>query len=252
MARQPSLSPRQKLIKEIKLSLGGGIIEIELTPDHYDLAFDIALDIYRQKSENSTEERVAFLDLQRNQQTYFLPEDVIEVREVWRRGVAGTAGGGSYFEPFAASFASQFVMTGTGDAGDIITFELFSEYQNLIGTMFGQYVTFYWNRTSHRLDLQRDIKDQETILLQIYCYRPEEVLLQDPYARPWLRRMSIAQAKMQLGQIRSIMGSYPGPNGGVTLNGPQLVQEAQAEIALLEDELRKGSDSSVSYGLVHG
>ena len=95
MVKNPSLSPRQKLIKEVKLSLGDGIIDIELTPDHYDLAFDISLDTYRQKSQNSTEERMAFLDLQRGQQDYFLPPEVIEVTEVMRRGVAGTAGGGS-------------------------------------------------------------------------------------------------------------------------------------------------------------
>lgn len=252
MVTKPDLSPRQKLIREIELSLGGGIIEIELTPDHYDLAFDIALDVYRQKSQNSTEERVAFLDLQRNQQTYYLPPEIIEVREVWRRGVAGTAGGGAYFEPFAASFAAQFVMTGTGDAGDLVTFELFSEFQNLVGTMFGQYITFFWNQTSHRLDLNRDIKDQETVLLDVYCYRPEEILLQDTYARPWLRRMAIAQAKLQLAQIRSLLGSFPGPQGGIVMNGPQLAQEANTEIAILIEELRKGSDSSGVYGFVHG
>lgn len=252
MTVSPDLTPRQKLIREVKLSLGGGIIEIELTPDHYDLSFDIALDIYRLKSENALQERMAFLDLQRNQQTYFLPPDVVEVAEVWRRGVAGTAGGGSYFEPFAASFAAQFVMTGTGDAGDLITFEAFSEFQNLVGTMFGQYITFFWDRTSHKLDLQRDIKDEETILLHIFCFRPEEVLLQDPYARPWLRRMTIAQCKLQLAQVRSIIGSFPGPQGGITMNGPQLLQEAQVEIALLESELMKGTDSSMGFGLVHG
>lgn len=252
MTVNPSLQPRQKLIKEVELSLGGGIIELELTPDHYNLAFDVALDIYRLLSQNSTEERVAFLDLQHNQQVYFLPPDIVEVGEVWRRGVAGTAGGGAYFEPFAASFAAQFVMTGTGDAGDLVTFEAFSEFQNLVGTMFGQFITFYWDRTSHKLSLHRDIKDQETVLLQVYCYRPEEVLLQDPYARPWLRRMSIAQAKLQLGQVRSLIGSFPGPQGGITMNGPQLIQEAQTEITALEDEMKKGSDSSQSYGFIHG
>lgn len=253
MAKNPSLSPRQKLIKEVKLSLGDGIVDIELTPDHYDLAFDMSLDTYRQKSQNSTEERMAFLDLQRGQQDYFLPPEVIEVTEVMRRGVAGTAGGGAYFEPFAASFAAQFVMTGTGDAGDLVTFELFSEYQNLIGTMFGQYITFFWHQTQHKLSLQRDIRDQETVLLHIFCYRPEEVLLQDTYARPWLRRMTIAQAKLLLGQVRSLFGSFPGPQGGVVMNGPALIQEAQAEIALLTDELRKSVDNSEGYfGVIHG
>ena len=49
-------SQRQKLIKDIELSLGGGIVDIELDADHYNLSIDHALDRYRQRSSNSTEE----------------------------------------------------------------------------------------------------------------------------------------------------------------------------------------------------
>ena len=34
---------RQELIKEIELSLGGGMIDVELDPEHYDLAINKAL-----------------------------------------------------------------------------------------------------------------------------------------------------------------------------------------------------------------
>ena len=31
---------RQELTKEIELSLGGGMVDVELDPEHYDLAID--------------------------------------------------------------------------------------------------------------------------------------------------------------------------------------------------------------------
>ena len=34
---------RQELTKEIELSLGGGMVDVELDPEHYDLAINKAL-----------------------------------------------------------------------------------------------------------------------------------------------------------------------------------------------------------------
>ena len=246
------LTPREKLIREVHVMMGGSIQEVELDPDTYNLCLDISLDRYRQRSTNAVEERLAYLDLQRGQQIYYLPNEVIEVQNVYRRGVASTQGGGAYFEPFAASFASQFVMCGTGDAGNLTTFECFAEFQNLVGTMFGQYIMFFWHPTTHRLELQRDIKDQETVLLHIHNYRPEELLLEDPYARPWLRSRTIAEAMVLLGGVRGKYGSFAGPQGGITMNGAALVQQGNAMIEKLDKELTDGTDSYMGYSFVHG
>lgn len=246
------LTPRQKLIKEVYLQLGGGMISIELKPEHYELAFDMALDRYRQRSVNATEERIAFLDLQAGQSSYYLPQDVIEVREVYRRGVPGLSGGGVYFDPFAASFANQFAMIGTGDAGNLTTFELYSEFQNMVGMMFGQYIVFFWHSAEHRLDLMRDIESQEVVSLWIYNYRPEEMLLKDTYARPWLRSMTIAQCNLMLANARGKFASLPGPQGGVSLNAASLEASARAEIERLEKEVDTQVDANMGYGFLHG
>ena len=61
---------RQELTKEIELSLGGGMIDIELDPEHYDLAIDKALAKYRQRSSRSTEESFIAITLKLEQQEY--------------------------------------------------------------------------------------------------------------------------------------------------------------------------------------
>ena len=58
---------RQELTKEIELSLGGGMIDVELDPEHYDLAIDKALSKYRQRSSRSTEESFISLTLAEEQ-----------------------------------------------------------------------------------------------------------------------------------------------------------------------------------------
>ena len=55
----------------------------------------------------------------------------------------------------------------------------------------------------------------------------------------WIRRMTLAYAKEIEGQIRSKMASIPIPNGDLTLNGPELIADARADMEALRLELKE-------------
>jgi hypothetical protein len=55
----------------------------------------------------------------------------------------------------------------------------------------------------------------------------------------WIRRMTLAYSKEIEGQIRSKMGTIPIPNGDLTLNGPELITDARAEMEALRNELKE-------------
>lgn len=57
-------------------------------------------------------------------------------------------------------------------------------------------------------------------------------------ARQWIRRMAFALSKEIEGQIRSKMATIPIPNGDLTLNGPELINDARQEQDRLREELR--------------
>ena len=243
---------REKIKKEIWRRLGGGMVDIELTPDHYEDALDFAFETYRQRSSNSVDERLAFLELQPDQDKYYLPDEIIEVREIFRYGNGGIiTGQAADFEPFAAAVANQTLL-GNGSVPSLTTFELFTGFQELVGTMFGFHILFSWHPTEHRIDIVRRPVGNETVLLWVYAYRPDEVLLSDPYARPWILRFATAQSKVMLGEARSRFGSFVGPQGGTTLNGDALKSEGQAEMDNLLQEIVNGTDSSTGYGFVIG
>lgn len=249
-----TLSPRQKLIGEAHRALGGGIVRVELTPEHFDDALNFALDTYRQRSANSTQERVAFLDLTPGENTYTLPNEIIEVRQVFRRATTGTASGtGMNFEPFGAAFINQMTLgLQGGNSGSLVTYELMTGFQELVGKMFGAYINFTWDPQTHEIRLVRDIRSPETVLLWVYNFRPETALLNDLYARPWLLRCTIARSKMILGEARSKFGSIAGPQGGTSLNGDSLKAEGQAEYDALLEELKNGVEQNIGYGWVVG
>ena len=250
-----SLSARQKLMREVRLSMGEGMIKVALTPDHYEMAFDMALDRYRVRSSNAVEERVGVLELLPDQNEYFLPDEIILVRQVFRRGIIGGYNGTSGFDPFGAAFANQFNFSSFGVSGgmsDLVSYELANEYQALLGRLVASSMMFQWSEASHKLSLQRNIRGPETVLLWMYLFRPEELLLRDDNARLWLRDYTIAKCKLFEGEAREKFGSFPSPQGGMTLNGSTLKAEAVAEMERLENEVKNQVDQSIGMPFLFG
>jgi hypothetical protein len=137
--------------------------------------------------------------------------------------------------------------------GGLATYEMFSGYQKLVGKMFGSYIEYSWKPTTHTLNiLQRPFAQGEQILCRTYNFRPDWVLLQDTYAKQWLRDYSLATSKLMLGQARSKFASIAGPGSPITLNGSALISEAKEEIAALDKELENLVSGGTGYTFVIG
>jgi hypothetical protein len=236
-----SITERNLVFNYVKTMLGDGMVEVELDPVHYETALDRALNRYRQKSPNAVEESYLFLELIQDQNEYRLPDEVISVRQVFRRAIGSRTGmgaGGTLFEPFNLAYTNTYLMSGSM-MGGLATYDAFAGYQKLVGRMFGSYIEFLWKPTSHLLDiLQRPFAQGEQILVQSYNFRPDWVLLQDIYAKQWLRDYTLAGCKQMLGEARSKFATIAGPgSGGITLNGKDLIDSANKEYERLDKEI---------------
>lgn len=241
---------RDKMIKEIQLRLGAGIIDLELDAEHFDYAITSALDRYRQRSGNSLEESFVFLDIQPEVSTYTLPPEVQTVRTVYRRGIGG-AGGGAAVDPFSLAFTQNIYMIqnpgglGGSGSGFLATYDMAMQFQELAGRMFGRDVMFTFDAVTKRIMFQRKFGAVETVVLHVYNARPEHIILEDVYAKPWVRDYATAMCKLMIGEARSLFsGGLGGPQGGVSLNGDQMKQEAKEEMERLENEIKEFIDGS--------
>ena len=242
---------RETIIKEIELRLGGGMVDVELDRDHYDLAIDQSLQKFRQRSSRSVEEAFIVLPLQPGVSEYTLPVEVMEVRVVYRRVAGGLATAGQDIEPFEAGFLNTYLLS-SYRAGGIATYELYNQYREMLGRMFGAHMLFTWYPQQHKLLLHRNVRTDDECILHVYMHRPEDFLLDDPYAGPWLRDYALAQAKLMLGQARSKFSQIAGPQGGGQLNGDALKQEANAEIEKLETDLVQYIEGGTPYTFIIG
>jgi hypothetical protein len=244
---------RQRLIDEIHLLLGGGIIDIELDPEHYNEAINNSFERYRQRSSNAVEESYIFMELQPDQNVYFLPTEIVEVRNLYRRGVSGGVTGGAFIDPFSLAYTNAYLLNlSSGSMGGLATYDFYMQYQELLGRMFGRDINFAWEPALHKLTIMRRPVAKEQILLWTYNYKPDFVLLADPYAKAWLRDYAHAKAKYIVGEARSKFANIPGPQGGSSLNGNEMKTEAQAKMDALDLELATQMEQRMGYGFIIG
>jgi hypothetical protein len=79
------------------------------------------------------------------------------------------------------------------------------------------------------------------------------VLLQDTYAKQWLKDYTLAVAKTMLGEARNKFASIAGPgSGGITLNGKDLLASAKEDFERLDKELDTYVAGGTGYTFVLG
>lgn len=338
---------RSSIVDYIRLRLGDGLVDVELEAANYDLAIKTALLKYRQKASNSVEESYAFLELLPETQEYLLPQEIMEVRQVFRRGIGSVTGTtASQFEPFASGYLNTYMLV-AGRVGGLANYELFTQYQEQSMRMFGGHINYTWNRATKKLTIVRKIPETgktfvrltslsatgtaigstinivthdvwsvtvgaslvisncpiggyngnyqiqtvdtatqtvtvtatqtlqaasvsgfdisrtqvsspvtdtpaESVLLHIYNYKPDIVLLNDYLVFPWIQEYAYAFCKGIVGEARSKFATLAGPQGGTTLNGTALITESREEIKQLEEDLKNLVDGSMPLTWVIG
>jgi hypothetical protein len=242
---------RNDVIKDIRLLLGDGMIDIELDPEHYDVALDVAISKIRQRSDNSVEEDFYAIELKADVAEYSLPEEIIEVKQIWNRSFGHGISGGVDMDPFELAYANSYFFM-NNHIGGIATYEMFSQYRETLNKIAATEIQYIWNPVTKKLKILRKMRADETVLLHVYIERNEDQLFVDPYLKSWLRDYALAYCKRMLGEARGKFSALPGAQGGVTLNGAEMKAEADALIEKLEFDLTVHVDGSSPLGFVIG
>ena len=244
---------KQEVFDYVRYSLGDGMVDVELDPVHYEQDLKAGLLRYRQRSSNAVEESYTFLTMLQDTNTYTLPNEVISVKQVFRRSIGSTSTStATQFEPFEAGFLNMYILQ-AGRVGGFLNYELFSEFQEMSMRMFGGFINFKFNKVSKELYIMRRPRsEEEDVLLWTYNYKPDVTLLSDYMALPWIRDYTLALSKRSLGEAREKFATIAGPGGGTNLNGTALKQEAQADLERLEVEINNYSDGGQPLTFIIG
>ena len=236
---------KQNLIEYVKLQLGDQIIDLELDPAHYEAAYQRTVGTYRQRANNAYEEAYIFMELMRDVNIYTLPQEVVQVRQIFRRTFGDSVGPfASNFDPFAQESINVYLMN-FNVAGGLATYDFYSQYVELAARMFGGFMNYTWNPVTKKLQLIRDPKNSgENVLLWTWQLKPEIQLLQDYQISQWIRDYMLANCKVIIGEAREKFSTIAGPVGGSTLNGSAMKAEGQAQMDGLIEQLKMYVDGS--------
>lgn len=249
---------RERVREQIKdyclLMLGAPVIKIELNEQHLDLAVDQALKIFEDYAPREYFDYYVFNTIP-GKSVYELPPDVGLVRHVFykEQGMPGfqasDLGGAIPLEYFNGGAYSSMqgglidpVQPIWGRMGEWV---LYKQYSNMFSRVSSSLGGWEW------VGGFRHIK-----LYPIPC-RPQAVIVHYlQRCKDWecvtqaMQEGALAHAKIMLGRIRSKIKNPPGPNGGIQLDGDQLLQEGHEEKQKWQEELlnRYGDLPYISLG----
>lgn len=244
---------KEALFENIRLRLGGDIVDLEIDPQHYEAALNYAIKIYRQRAQNANVESYTLMTVVKNVDTYTLPEEFINVRCLYRRTVGLETGPSSTsFDPFSSAILNTYLLN-YNYTGGMATYDFYAGYVELAARMFGGYVNYTFNPVTKVLRVVRDFKGTgERILIWADVQRPVAELLQDPGAGVWIGDFTLAVLKGIIGEGREKFGTIAGPGGGTTLNGTALKNESKELQEKLIDELKRYVDFSQPLTWIQG
>jgi hypothetical protein len=224
-----------------------------LDPAHYEAAYQKTIGVYRQRAQAAYEESYSFLTLVTDVSIYTLPQEVIQVRQIFRRTFGDSSGQqASNFDPFTQASLNVYLMN-FNVAGGLATYDFYTQYVELAARMFGGYVNYTWNPVTKKLQMVRDWRGTgENVLLWTYNLKPEISLLSDFQISQWIRDYMVANCKYIIGEAREKFGSIAGPQSGTTLNGTAMKAEAQAHMDKCIEELKMYVDGSQPITFIIG
>jgi hypothetical protein len=244
---------KQALFENLRLRMGGDIVDLELDPQHYEAAYNYAIKIYRQRAQNANIESYTLFTVQKNVYEYTLPSEFINVRCLYRRTVGLETGPSSTsFDPFSSAILNTYLLN-YNYTGGLATYDFYAGYVELTARMFGGYLNYTFNPVSKVLKVVRDFKGTgERVLIWADVQRPELELLQDPGAGVWIGDFILAILKGIIGEAREKFQSIAGPGGGTSLNGAAMKAESVAAQERLITELKNYVDYSQPLTWIQG
>lgn len=245
-----SYDERLRLMKILKHQLGYPQRCVELSEEHFNIAVDNALDEFRRRADNAYKNAFLPFTLVRGQSTYYLndprnkTDKVVNVIKIHRVNSLGLSSIATEASIYAQSFYNQIY---NGGNVDLVSVHLMSQLSESFEKIFAGNLMFSWDESSRQLTVLRKLlNEEERVVLEVAAERTEQELLLDRWAKQWLQGWAESELLEMLGLIRSKYGSLPGPNGGITLNGDQLLNMADQKQTEL---LRQLTDYEVGNGI---
>jgi len=213
--------------------LGGNLVDVELESSDYARAFDRAKRNFIQYGNNNLNLKFAKIDVQPNKTEYVLDASVDTVVRIIREDI------GFYTnDPFSRATMNDIFNGLQGGTGSLLNYELGLGLIERIQRMTAYDVDFTYSKRNNTLRILKQPKMSATWLVECYANLEDEEYREVLWVQEW----SLAECKEILGHAYSKFQNIRSPSGETSLNGDQLLQEAQDMKQRLREEPQNFTD----------
>lgn len=233
----PIITNRQEFAERCLRKLGAPVIEINVADEQLEDCIDDALQKFWEFHGDGAQKHfvTAKLTAEDIANRYItVPENVISIVRVLPMNTNLSSLNLEY-QFFLTEVMNIKRLVNGGLHGYVIT----EQYLKTINEFFNREKMIRWNRYSNRLMLDTDwkvLKEGDHVVIEAYAILdPNDY--DEVWNDMWLKAYATALIKKQWGQNMIKYDGFQLPSG-ITLNGRQLYDDANAEIEKLEDELQ--------------
>ena len=233
MAYPQTLMKEAELREWILRRLGSPVLKVDLSCQHLD---DAVAEAKRWFAAKKGIEREVVIDVFSGVVEYDVPEDCDAVLDVSFSGNKFDIS--AMFAPywFVDNRVPYGVFASTRSAGLYSSYVQAMQYTEMAKRVMSADLNWMYYPSKRKLMLWPATKYDDKAIVE-YKSSVSNLELLTERDHDLIKRFSLAWAKRDLGHIYSKYSSMPAAQGQVTLNGPQLLQEAEAEFQKLEDEI---------------
>lgn len=247
---------KAEIVEWMKLQLGGGVVVLELHPEHFDAAISDALRWYAGRKGIL---RRAAVQLTPSIVDYTMPPDCDMVTEVIFPGVALDVIGA--MSPYAFVDVDQIPVayssvTGVPGGSFYGTFKLMLQHAETARRITGSEPAWEYDKGTNTVHVYPNNRRSGAM---VAYYLSTVVTIEDPVApavtpvndfrrrmtyrdRDIILRYALAKVKMMLARVRSKYTEWPSAGGGKSLDGETLLGEAMGEIEAMNEEIKALSE----------
>jgi len=227
----PYINSKESLVEYIRLKLTHPDLEINITEEQFLICIDEAVQLFCRKSYDGSQKKAYVLQLAAGQQEYLLPYQIMSVSGIQRRSTPDTF---RFEDMVMLKFFNNVPMNTIAPSVSLIDVEIMRREIRDIEMMFSVKTSFEFNSTSKILYLQEKIHTNQEACL--FCHEMINDANGYLYNNEWIKKYSVASARLQWGINLSKYNGSVLPNG-LTLNAEIFLSQAEKEKTEALEEL---------------
>lgn len=229
--------------EDVLASLGGMLVDVELSDNEYQIAFNKAKRTFFQRGHYGYRRDFHTIAVNKGDRVFTgIPADIEDIVKIIKPSYGSLISTVSIDDPFAMQ-AFNNIFYGAGAGADFLSYELALQLAEERNKYAVHEVQFEHDPFNNTLTVLKPAEVSANWLLDCYRRLSDEELQQIDWVINW----TVAECKIMLGMAYRKFDNLPSPTGQTSLNGQSYVDEGKREKEELLEQIDMMTDGANDF-----